>query len=1061
MADQKTFTIKIDGVEKSIEDITTLREELNKTSAGSSSITSLTDTLKTLEEAYKSLSRTEQDSELGKQFLQSIELYQTQLAAATQTLREQEEEVKDSLALRETEMGSVEQLKLLIKQLTADYEELSESERKVSGSDLLFRIQLLQENLTDLEEASRSPLSAFGSFGETIYAISDRINDTNTAVSSFSGILSASSDVLNLFGVESQTLTDTIGKLGEITKTASTLQALYTQLVAKDSIVMKAAAVAKKLYTAATEGSSMALKGFRGALVSTGIGALIVLIGYLIANFDDIKKQVGEATGGMDKFDAIMQEIEPVIAGVGNALIQYLLTPIKALIAGVTGLINVIQILNEKGISGIGDAFDEIGNTANKAVDIVKNGYNVVGNFEKGYNKSRVESAQEATQKILGLNSNLQDEYIKDMEAKNGEDWKYTKDGIAAYEAHFAARLAMYEKDSEDYRNIQREKTSFEHKVEERQKPKSHGGRSTKKTDDYSKELKSIQKEIDALYKESEEKQVEHLKKLAAGLNNENALMILKDAAKIELNIQSQKHKQETKDLEEHLEEMRTKYHGNKKRLEEIDRIFGEESIALQKKQEDEKNELVKSQGEERLEIENRIKATLLNEQNKRNKDILDAQKELFEAQNELFEAQKKTAEKANKDLVAKNSHGLIDVTKTEENYAKAKKADEQYLKDLKNNLDTKNAIFDKELELAKGDSKKVKEINAKKIAENENFLNSTKTVNERIKKNDEDSSKVRQKHLQEIHDKMAAAWGKINEGLTSAFAIANSIMKQQMEEAKAKLGEVTKQYDAIVEKRKESQDKIKSLEEEASSASGGRAIVLQEQIARQMEANEELAIQEKDLAKQKEKLEKDIAKKEKQAKKVELGQKLIEGVANTALAVIKAYASAGPIVGAILAGLVGAAGAVQTAVIARQISKLEDGGLLKGKAHTQGGMRIEGSNIEVEGDEFVVNRISTRKNLGLIDYINKQRRELSPADLTTYFAHNGQKNTVQEHTIKHLYEQGGQLTNLEVIDSATAPDSNKILDAISRINFQPVVSVVDIANTQHNITQVKDIAGV
>lgn len=59
------------------------------------------------------------------------------------------------------------------------------------------------------------------------------------------------------------------------------------------------------------------------------------------------------------------------------------------------------------------------------------------------------------------------------------------------------------------------------------------------------------------------------------------------------------------------------------------------------------------------------------------------------------------------------------------------------------------------------------------------------------------------------------------------------------------------------------------------------------------------------------------------------------------------------------------------------------------------------------------------------------------------------------------MYEQGGQLTNLEVIDSATAPDNNKILEAISRINFQPVVSVVDIVNTQSNITQVKDIAGI
>ncbi len=300
----------------------------------------------------------------------------------------------------------------------------------------------------------------------------------------------------------------------------------------------------------------------------------------------------------------------------------------------------------------------------------------------------------------------------------------------------------------------------------------------------------------------------------------------------------------------------------------------------------------------------------------------------------------------------------------------------------------------------------------------------------------------------------------QLSQGMTGIQDGFKAIMNEWISDIGERITKTSAQYTEIVAKHKESQEKIESLNKEAESASGGRAIVVQEQLARQMEANQALADQEEELKKKKEKLEEEKAKKEKLLKKVDLGQKLIEGIANTALAVTKALA-AGPIIGQILAGIAAAAaGAIQTGIIARQLSKLEDGGLLRGKRHSQGGMRIEGSNIEVEGDEFVVNRVSTRKNLGLIEYINTQRKELSPADLTTFFARNGQASTVQQHTIKHMYEQGGQLTNLEVIDSATAPDSNKILEAISRINFQPVVSVVDIANTQSSIAQVKDIAG-
>ena len=46
-------------------------------------------------------------------------------------------------------------------------------------------------------------------------------------------------------------------------------------------------------------------------------------------------------------------------------------------------------------------------------------------------------------------------------------------------------------------------------------------------------------------------------------------------------------------------------------------------------------------------------------------------------------------------------------------------------------------------------------------------------------------------------------------------------------------------------------------------------------------------------------------------------------------------------------------------------------GGIIRGLSHEQGGMPILGSNIEVEGGEYVVNKKATRENLPLLEKIN------------------------------------------------------------------------------------------
>jgi hypothetical protein len=62
--------------------------------------------------------------------------------------------------------------------------------------------------------------------------------------------------------------------------------------VTAESTATKAAAGAKVAMTAATTGTNIALKLFRGALIATGVGAIVIGLGLLIANFDKIVKAI-------------------------------------------------------------------------------------------------------------------------------------------------------------------------------------------------------------------------------------------------------------------------------------------------------------------------------------------------------------------------------------------------------------------------------------------------------------------------------------------------------------------------------------------------------------------------------------------------------------------------------------------------------------------------------------------------------------------------------------------------------------------------------------------------
>lgn len=119
----------------------------------------------------------------------------------------------------------------------------------------------------------------------------------------------------------------------------------------------------------------------------------------------------------------------------------------------------------------------------------------------------------------------------------------------------------------------------------------------------------------------------------------------------------------------------------------------------------------------------------------------------------------------------------------------------------------------------------------------------------------------------------------------------------------------------------------------------------------------------------------------EKKQTKTALGLQLVQGVSNTALAIIRALAEAGPIAGPILAGIIGSIGAVQVGIIGAQLAQVDQfkrggmlamGGMVNGPSHEYGGVKFQGGGFELEGNEAVINRRSSLNYMGLLSQINQ-----------------------------------------------------------------------------------------
>ena len=126
----------------------------------------------------------------------------------------------------------------------------------------------------------------------------------NAATSGFA----ATQGAIALFGQENEALNESLLKVQSALAIQQGVQGL-TEAYKELSIGTKLASGAQALFSTVVGGTSGALKVFRVALISTGIGAIVVGLGLLIANFDKVSNFVRKAVDGFDKLGGVMKII--------------------------------------------------------------------------------------------------------------------------------------------------------------------------------------------------------------------------------------------------------------------------------------------------------------------------------------------------------------------------------------------------------------------------------------------------------------------------------------------------------------------------------------------------------------------------------------------------------------------------------------------------------------------------------------------------------------------------------------------------------------------------------
>jgi hypothetical protein len=804
-------------------------------------------------------------------------------------------EVQNYTNAQDAELGSNERMKAQLKILTDQYNELSQEERENTEVG-----QEMGKNIKDLTDKLKSNESAVGDNRRNVGNYSESIQDALGNVT--------------IFG------TNLGGLTKSFTETKNATLAHIKALVVTESVQKSHTAAtnsqtaAQKALNVATLAGKVAMNVFKLALIATGIGAFVVVVGSLVAYFKSteegamklkvIMAALGSVTSTItskmaefgkiifDAFNNVKElKISDVFKNIGDAIKDNIMNRLEAFgLAGKAivkifsgGLDNMQEGFKDlgnailQGGTGVENVIDKVGQVAETVVDGVKSGTEALGDL---YDKT-IENANDAA--ALQQREN---------------DLVFERRKILLDNAQLEADVAKLRADAADKANL-------------------------------------TQEEIIAKLEEAKQKESEKLKNLTY-------------IAKIEKEIAEGRSALAT-DSEAEAEELFQKQLAYKQALTNedagllrLDKQLAAEKYALQKENLAAELKLIQAQGGDEV-------ATLIKiEENKRDAQL----------------AETNLSEKERQAIIAQSENKIADLK------LKGIKEEEQQRKeDLENELAELDYKKFRELEQANLTAEAKLDIERKyqqqkAELELESLTNQATMIKAQLDGLTADTGGGLIEPL--TPEEETALKKQLNEINTQMKELQNTIQGNKEEETEGlNLLNGLGLDEAGMEKLNFSIDVIKS----SISSIGSLMASITERNKKLIQEQVEAGVLSQEQA------DKKIEKIERKAFKRQKAVQIATATANAAQAVLAALAqTVDPTLTQSFrvanAAAIGVLGAVQVATVAAQ--KFQDGGLIQGASHSQGGVPFSVAGrggFEAEGGEYIVKK-STVDNYG-VDFMN------------------------------------------------------------------------------------------
>ena len=266
---QTEYAKTLQGAGKALEDLAT-KNKLDKAFSGGEKIKDVNALLKEFEKAARSAKSVDQLEQSVKDLLAALP---DDVAAEAIKLMDQEFEKLEKTIVRPT--ARLKELKRLM--LTETDPELLKRYGEEAGK--------LQDEIGDTNDLVKALAS------DTFYT-DTLVQGAQTAVSAFTAFQGA----LGLVSDDQEELAKAAQKAQSALALLQGTQTLLNELKKSDNVLTRAQIVWQKLYAAAIGNSTGAMKGFRIALLATGIGAVVAGIALLAANWNKVTDAITNST---------------------------------------------------------------------------------------------------------------------------------------------------------------------------------------------------------------------------------------------------------------------------------------------------------------------------------------------------------------------------------------------------------------------------------------------------------------------------------------------------------------------------------------------------------------------------------------------------------------------------------------------------------------------------------------------------------------------------------------------------------------------------------------------